>query len=605
MVNYYKNLDKFLQTKNVDLFNYFNFFFNDYNDFLNDSDYVNSRKSFYYVFNNLINLEKYNEESLKNLEINILATINYKNKSLKYFLTPAKYPDLKELKNQLNKFEDKYSILKIYVNIDTKNDYKLSYIEDINDFINSFAEMNKNTFSRYNLENENIEANLKRGMMDENGKYQLEIKFEKFRDAYNEISDFNIDVDRSVKCILNDDKEETMIYKLYCEFIDIQNRFLKEVANLEHKDNYKNNILVKNAIEQIKKEIPIQLATKADIFECNVKNNIILSFDELFSFYSTKNIFNKKNNKINYCNYSIINFEFSKIEKELINIILTGKKLFSKNQIFYQFYLDPLKVDEKTTKFNKFTDLYGKESFKDIEKDLMISEIKALKKVFLQNLEIIINYILNKKSRYQPLQSIDSIKIDSNLYLNQGVIKFLQKFKNITINKLISLYELGEELIWEFIADRYIKKEMLRDEGFDKYIDKIIEFVKKERERELKNELLTSLLVRFICRYLPYANKDMASKNLFVAIKEKNFGLQKGIIDDLSQLIEWGIEVKYAYIFTKIFTSRIAKKKGVQERKINESTLSTISHESISLNDENINEEEENEEEEQEEERDI
>ena len=210
---------------------------------------------------------------------------------------------------------------------------------------------------------------------------------------------------------------------------------------------------------------------------------------------------------------------------------------------------------------------YGKESFKDIEKDLMISEIKALKKVFLQNLEILINYILNKKSKYQPLQSIDSIKIDTNLYLNQGVIKFLQKFNNITINKLISLYELGEELIWEFIADRYIKKEMLGIEGFDKYIDKIIEFVKKERERELKNELLTSLLVRFICRYLPYANKDMASKNLFVAIKEKNLGLQKRIIDDLSQLVEWDIEVKYAYIFTKIFTSRIAKKREFKKEK--------------------------------------
>ena len=64
-----------------------------------------------------------------------------------------------------------------------------------------------------------------------------------------------------------------MIYKLYCELIDIQNRFLKEVVNLGQKNNYKNNILVKNAIEQIKKEIPIQLATKADIFECNVKNN--------------------------------------------------------------------------------------------------------------------------------------------------------------------------------------------------------------------------------------------------------------------------------------------------------------------------------------------
>ena len=61
----------------------------------------------------------------------------------------------------------------------------------------------------------------------------------------------------------------------------------------------------------------MQNATKADIFEFNVKNNIILSFKELFLFYSNKDIFNKSNNKINYSNFSNIKFKLSKIEKEL------------------------------------------------------------------------------------------------------------------------------------------------------------------------------------------------------------------------------------------------------------------------------------------------
>jgi hypothetical protein len=61
----------------------------------------------------------------------------------------------------------------------------------------------------------------------------------------------------------------------------------------------------------------MQNATKEDIFEFNVKNKIILTFKELFLFYSNKDIFNTSNNEINYSNYSTIKFKLSKIEKEL------------------------------------------------------------------------------------------------------------------------------------------------------------------------------------------------------------------------------------------------------------------------------------------------
>jgi hypothetical protein len=50
----------------------------------------------------------------------------------------------------------------------------------------------------------------------------------------------------------------------------------------------------------------MQNATKEDIFEFNVKNKIILTFKELFLFYSNKDISNTSNNEINYSNYSTI-----------------------------------------------------------------------------------------------------------------------------------------------------------------------------------------------------------------------------------------------------------------------------------------------------------
>lgn len=81
-----------------------------------------------------------------------------------------------------------------------------------------------------------------------------------------------------------------------------------------------------------------------------------------------KNIFNDKNDKIDYSKYSDIKFKLNMIEKELVNIILTGRKLFSQKQITYKFYLDPYEVEEKTKKFEKFTELYDRENLSDEEK---------------------------------------------------------------------------------------------------------------------------------------------------------------------------------------------------------------------------------------------
>ena len=191
--------------------------------------------------------------------------------------------------------------------------------------------------------------------------------------------------DQPVKYILNDDKikgKETPINKVYSHLIDIQNQFLNKIIDEynKNKDALNENIIIKNAIDQIQKDKPIQLCTKADIFSFNVSNNIILSFEELFSFYSLKNIFKGDDNKIDYSKYSEIKFKLNMIEKELVNIILTGRKLFSQKQITYKFYLDPYEVEEKTKKFEKFTELYERENLTDDEKSELKIQVQKLKK---------------------------------------------------------------------------------------------------------------------------------------------------------------------------------------------------------------------------------
>ena len=292
--------------------------------------------------------------------MNILTTLTYEkdftNGNLKYLLTAAQYPDLDKLKQAISLYLKKpLPILNAFISLDAKNSDigKLSHIETINDFINTFAEENRNLISRQSSETDSIdhylEEHRKNVNPEEKGQSLLDIQFKNFCQSYEEITNtlpLTISKDQPVKYILNDDKikgKETPINKLYSHLIDIQNQFLIKIIEEynKNKDALNENIIIKNAIEQIQKEKPIQLCTKADIFSFNVSNNIILSFEELFSFYSLKNIFRGEDNKIDYSKYSEIKFKLNMIEKELVNIILTGRKLFSKKQITYKFYLDP------------------------------------------------------------------------------------------------------------------------------------------------------------------------------------------------------------------------------------------------------------------------
>ena len=56
--------------------------------------------------------------------------------------------------------------------------------------------------------------------------------------------------------------------------------------------------MIKNSIEQIIKETPIQLATQEDIFLLKYNDGVIRSFEDFFCIYSSKDIFNEINDKI-------------------------------------------------------------------------------------------------------------------------------------------------------------------------------------------------------------------------------------------------------------------------------------------------------------------
>ena len=644
-----------------------------FNNLINDliglnkkiEEYINSKKLNYghfmsYIFDSLFNLfsnkdcikekdlileeiknalKQFEEKSKKepdsqifnNIEMNMLTTLTYdqdfKNENLRYLLTAAQYPTIDKLKASISLYKkNPLPILNAFISLDAKNSDigKLSHIEIINDFINSFAEENSNLISRQSSENDSIEKYLQESRKDttsgDEGKSLLDLQFEKFCSSYEEITNtfpLSITKDQPVKYILNDDKikgKETPINKLYAHLIDIQNQFLNKIIDdyNSKKNELQENIIIKNAIEQIQKEKPIQLCTKADIFSFNVSNNIILSFEELFSFYSLKNIFNDKNEKIDYSKYSEIKFKLNMIEKELVNIILTGRKLFSKKQITYKFYLDPYEVEEKTKKFEKFTELYDREELTEEEKEELRKQFPNLKRILLPNLEILIFYLI-QENKYQGTQKINQVKFHSNLYLDKKFIQLFNDSNKFTINKLISIYEFLEDELWDFIANRYINEEFKIIGFTNKFKPNLNEFYDNESNRELKNDMLTSLLIKFVCRYLPYEPKESQTRDLFEMIREKNMNLSEKIQKELQEMkntfgakLSDAIDITTYFVQKKKLKQRKEKQESQPEKKQKDENKIII-NESDKKEDEEIDEpkNEEEEEEEEVEQRDV
>ena len=246
------------------------------------------------------------------------------------------------------------------------------------------------------------------------------------------------------------------------------------------------------------------------------------------------------------------------IEKELVNIVLKGKKLFSKKQLTYKFYLDPYQDEEITKKFERFTQIYGRKNIIADEKIYLVEQISNnfnLKKIILPNLETLINYLI-QENKYQGTYKINQIKINSNLYLDHKFISLICSNK-FTINKLITIYEFLEEQLWKFIADLYINKEF-KDFFFCVRNKKILDdFYENENNRELKNDMLTLLLIKFVCRTLPNEPKESQSRNLFAMIKEKNMNLPKPILEELDEMKNYiGPTLKYVIEITLYFVWR-------------------------------------------------
>ena len=251
LINFEKKLEKYITSKQIDYNDFLNYVSDlVYNIFKNSDCLKDKTKIGNELKNLLINLEKkYNnvpdEQIFKKIEMNILSQMtckeNFKNDNLKYLLIAASYPNLEELKNSISSNKKPLPILNTFISLDEKNSKieKLSDIEIINEFVNSFAEKNRNLITRQLSEKDEI-----RKYIEFNGTEEtlIEKQFKLFCQSYEKISiciPKKISTDLLVKNILNDDKikgNETPINKLYSHLIEIQNEILnKFIKNYKKK----------------------------------------------------------------------------------------------------------------------------------------------------------------------------------------------------------------------------------------------------------------------------------------------------------------------------------------------------------------------------------
>ena len=222
-------------------------------------------------------------------------------------------------------------------------------------------------------------------------------------------------------------------------------------------------------------------------------------------------------------------------------------------------------MEEKTKQFQKFTELYDKEELNEGEKEQFYKEARNMERIILPNLEILIYYLI-KENKYQGKQKINEVNFHSNLYLNINFIHLFKDNNNLTINKLVSIYEFMEEKLWEKISDRYIIDEFKKTGFSDKNKSKLDNYFDNEKKRNLKNDMIISLLIKFICRYLPYMPKEDKTRDLFEMLREKNMYLSENILKDLEDFKK---EFAANVSDTNDLTLYFVKKKGMNIKKIN------------------------------------
>ena len=385
--------------------------------------------------------------------------------------------------NSKNKHEDlPYISYLTYTNYNTYDDFKKQYLYFKNDAENVYFENDAKSYPIIDCilkENKifkiiefipelnqlvnSIYNKLSMNITEEESKQKIrsiipDFDFNKFNDSLKQFSKklnedqffMEIKDDSIIADVININKEDNKIFKIYNWVINEYNEFMKTL-----------NIYIEN--ERYIKEVIIQNCTDNDYISFKSNNKSIKDrLKEIIYLYSRRNRINS-NEKINVYDGSKIIYNFELIEDMLEKEFVLCKRKFSKFQRFFIFS-DKIFSNERNKLFKDLENIFpqeeinGTDSVESITTYLNSNE-NNIKKIYYNCLYLIIYlvyYLRDKKILNSKKPKInDIIKLmekENNIFSQE--FKSLFEFIEIRINQIFRLYEKIEEKAFPILIEK-------------------------------------------------------------------------------------------------------------------------------------------------------
>ena len=444
-------------------------------------------------------------------------------------------------------------------------------------------------------------------------------KIDEFINFYNNLKiegkgDCKLSIDNKLSDFFIEDNDKKPICKTY---IIIYNEFIKsQNESLEHLLSIKTEKGIFDV--NCKEKVNIQNIKEDEIFTLNFSSELTF-FEIVFNNSYRKYAINNDKNSVNQYE---INYE--QIEKNMSDILLKNRKLFSEDIIKFIYKNEDLNI-ENTNIINKFNEIYSVEKELSLEDKYILYNYYNNNKDFhiiktiISDFKTLILYLINNNNKnkdnneniiYEKIKifnSYEPLKEDISEYFRD-----LFKDKDISINKLSKLFEyfmiLAYPTINNEIFDYQIeipkeKLEKIKNYFNEKHLIKREDLVyairifvssflleeKNQEERIKKNEnnFMNYLDIRDIWKKSIYLKNEFKEEINNI----KNFDIQLNQISKLCEIIGSNFEEDY---FSDILKVKEDEKKKI-ETKVDENNADNNNG---NIQENNINNPEEEEEEE-------
>ena len=496
-------------------------------------------------------LHNTNKDNLKSIILELYNPDEYSETEypfLKYFII-TKYPTEEHFISEIHKisnYNNLYPLLASYINPDNDKIELLKYLPKYNQFVNfminqfsykiSRNEANKKKICDIDLyvnDNNNFRKKVDEFLKiwDKLKKYNIQYKCHKMEEEL-----LNIKMPLS-NYLIDDGEIEKGMYLAagYENFIEWQNSFLEPITNAL--DNNKKGILY-YFNKNLKNRIDVQKSSDNEIIKKDFPDNsIYINFLHLICLNSYRNIYYKTNNnedinnsktKLNFLNYNNFIYDFDAIEEELGKIILTGKRLFNKENIRFVTYSYEGFRGEKSSTLIDFIKLYPTKKFNEEEKNQLYDYIidKNTYNTYdfsklMFSIQLLIYYLTQEK---KPIDSkINNIISNAPEYLNisEDCKKFFEHFYKFSIDNLFEIFSFIELFSFDLIC-KNLKDEFKLD--LDKNLkDKINIYFTNGVQKLIEKIDLASACRKLISRYLisTRVDNDINPENLLSLYLEK------------------------------------------------------------------------------------